>query len=1150
MKVQVSLPNAQQKSGKQVPNTANTTVTKRPSAAKLGVASPRRGVTSTNLGGQSTGMSSKSINQSLNHSMHSQKNGDNSNFNSATSHNTSSTKNQHSNAAITDKEISILRQEVEYLKLKLKDAELREVTQKEMYEVMIKSIQVEKKEEISENYKSFGDTELRLSELIDTPKQTSVQEEDLKLKIKSLNMQLREALQKLQNSETTLKLMQKDYDFMNKDSQTTINHLRLDNQRLREQLQNEKDRSVNELQLTLEEKQEREIQVVSDLQEKFDAYVKDIHHLHIREKASLEEEVQRIKSELKFLRLEHSELISNTNVDQQITSLHDEYMSEIQSLNQQLSMKSQETYLFLEAMEKEKQSLMQKIMELQETVDKLKNSKEKLKTESAKKSQEMKDKLERAFQQLTANDEAANELQNLRAQIKEMQDKISASQRNSLIGNRQASQSCYNNQDLQASNIDIKRVEIIAQTLQNQITSLRDDNQKLRKDLKKSLNSARSASPVPFRKVNHNEETKDYYNIQSTQRKRSNKGKGMFVSPKAVSRKQQQIQEQSQQYLKIEDQGSNNAKKSRGFLDSQRIQKNLHINDPQNLLNQEDQTNSQQNSPSNMKMLQSQQKQGGITARIYQQAYNNNQAEKRNGLYMNKGGVSSNDLSGLTLNTTNITTDFNGGFGNSRMYGNQTARQISKKNMSQSLSSNHLVSSPNNNSQIMQRLQSNIQSIKCASCKQELPFEEFMTHTQMCMLQDNYMIDQQQKFNSNENLANISPIKTRNKLQRLNSASSTEQKRQQQQSLVFERVRQPREYDSYLDLNEDCSTEAGGFKSQYGMQQIGQTNVQYAQRPSFLSSVDYNSFMDKGVNFMNNPNNNNQINQNFSPETIDRANGQQNKGFTQNQIRKLEERAKFFEVMYRQAQENIAKLNDDLKKQDSETERLIMDLKQTKIHIALLEETSAQREFMMKNEIDSLRHNQMVASQSQPEIKIHVNTTNYSCFNVGGSSVNNTHEIKIEPMNLLHKATQDQKVSYPPMRTPQTMKRKAQDLPKEQVYQETAPSTNHINRKQNIDSDDLKCPPKRLRSAEKEQTISTNQSFHQQSSLFHGYSQSFHNEAQSNISQDVQPESGKISLENHLKTKQQPYISKPQKGLGSPKVLTTRCSPKSIPVQK
>jgi len=39
----------------------------------------------------------------------------------------------------------------------------------------------------------------------------------------------------------------------------------------------------------------------------------DVRHLHLMEKGKLQEETDRLKSELKFLRLEHSELISNTN---------------------------------------------------------------------------------------------------------------------------------------------------------------------------------------------------------------------------------------------------------------------------------------------------------------------------------------------------------------------------------------------------------------------------------------------------------------------------------------------------------------------------------------------------------------------------------------------------------------------------------------------------------------------------------------------------------------------------------------------------------------------------------------------------------------------------------------------------------------------
>lgn len=59
--------------------------------------------------------------------------------------------------------------------------------------------------------------------------------------------------------------------------------------------------------------------------------------------------------------------------------------------------------------------------------------------------------------------------------------------------------------------------------------------------------------------------------------------------------------------------------------------------------------------------------------------------------------------------------------------------------------------------------------------------------------------------------------------------------------------------------------------------------------------------------------------------------------------------------MFRQAQENVHKLNQALKTKDTENERLIGDLKNTKIHIALLEESSAERELMLKQQIEIMR---------------------------------------------------------------------------------------------------------------------------------------------------------------------------------------------------
>lgn len=61
---------------------------------------------------------------------------------------------------------------------------------------------------------------------------------------------------------------------------------------------------------------------------------------------------------------------------------------------------------------------------------------------------------------------------------------------------------------------------------------------------------------------------------------------------------------------------------------------------------------------------------------------------------------------------------------------------------------------------------------------------------------------------------------------------------------------------------------------------------------------------------------------------------------------------KFFEGMFRKAQDNIHNLNKELQTKDIENDKLIKDLKSTKIHIALLEESTSQREFALKNQIE------------------------------------------------------------------------------------------------------------------------------------------------------------------------------------------------------
>jgi hypothetical protein len=46
------------------------------------------------------------------------------------------------------------------------------------------------------------------------------------------------------------------------------------------------------------------------------------------------------------------------------------------------------------------------------------------------------------------------------------------------------------------------------------------------------------------------------------------------------------------------------------------------------------------------------------------------------------------------------------------------------------------------------------------------------------------------------------------------------------------------------------------------------------------------------------------------------------------------------------------------------------------------------------------------------EINVNLHTTNVTCFNIGCSTVTNSHELKIEPQKFLQKAT-NQMPQYP-----------------------------------------------------------------------------------------------------------------------------------------
>lgn len=79
-------------------------------------------------------------------------------------------------------------------------------------------------------------------------------------------------------------------------------------------MQGEKDRAINELHMVIEDRTEKEESKLKELEEKFQQQISDIKHIHLTERSKLQGECDRLRSELKFLKIEHSELITNTNV--------------------------------------------------------------------------------------------------------------------------------------------------------------------------------------------------------------------------------------------------------------------------------------------------------------------------------------------------------------------------------------------------------------------------------------------------------------------------------------------------------------------------------------------------------------------------------------------------------------------------------------------------------------------------------------------------------------------------------------------------------------------------------------------------------------------------------------------------------------------
>mmetsp|Transcript_33227 Transcript_33227/g.24413 ORF Transcript_33227/g.24413 Transcript_33227/m.24413 type:complete len:123 (+) Transcript_33227:580-948(+) len=108
-------------------------------------------------------------------------------------------------------------------------------------------------------------------------------------------------------------------------------------------------------------------------------------------------------------------------------------------------------------------------------------------------------------------------------------------------------------------------------------------------------------------------------------------------------------------------------------------------------------------------------------------------------------------------------------------------------------------------------------------------------------------------------------------------------------------------------------------------------------RPSFFSTNEYTSFLDRGLN-------------NFSPEVPERSNlppellRQPSKNGIE-QYKLLENKMKVYEQLITKMKEHNGKLEKDLEDKQTENDKLIKELKATKITVALLEEQTSQREF-------------------------------------------------------------------------------------------------------------------------------------------------------------------------------------------------------------
>ena len=98
-----------------------------------------------------------------------------------------------------------------------------------------------------------------------------------------------------------------------------------------------------------------------------------------------------------------------------------------------------------------------------------------------------------------------------------------------------------------------------------------------------------------------------------------------------------------------------------------------------------------------------------------------------------------------------------------------------------------------------------------------------------------------------------------------------------------------------------------------------------------------------------------------------------------------EEKLKYLEGVAKQYQNLSKNLRHETEAKDVEINRLLQELKKTKIELALAHEKAAEDELRSRRE------------EKIPEITVQVNSTNVTCFNIGSSKPTNTHEIRIDP---------------------------------------------------------------------------------------------------------------------------------------------------------